>query len=149
MVLNKCWGELAFVLLYICVIFVCCMGVVYQSFYGKPYSLLLEWGLVLIFDQVKFIPSQVFIYWVVIRRLGMITVSEGFNGKWDDQFIHDGGAEPSLMNILRTKVKRFVEIRAVERSILGMTILLCVVIFAELALEPQIESNQVLREIFH
>ena len=28
-VLNKCWGELAFVLLYIAIIFVCCMGVVY------------------------------------------------------------------------------------------------------------------------
>lgn len=28
-VLNKCWGELAFVLLYCIVIFVCCMGVAY------------------------------------------------------------------------------------------------------------------------
>jgi len=36
MVMNKCWGELAFVLLYLLVIFVCCMGCVYQSYVGKP-----------------------------------------------------------------------------------------------------------------
>ena len=111
--------------------------------------MLLEWGLVMVFDQAKFVPAQFFIYWVVIRRLGMIGISEGFNGKWNDQFIHEGGAEMSLMNILRTKVKRFVEIRAVERSILGMTILLCVVIFAELALEQQINDNEILTMIFN
>jgi len=103
---------------------------------------------VLVFDQAKFIPCQLIIYWVVIRRLGMLPVSEGFNGKWNDQYIHEGGAEMSLMKILRTKVKRFVEIRAVERSILGMTILLCVVIFAELALEAQISNYPWLEEIF-
>ena len=41
----------------------------------------------------------------------------------------------SLMKVCRTKVQKFVEIKTVENSILGMTILLCVVIFAELALE--------------
>jgi len=41
----------------------------------------------------------------------------------------------SLMNVCRTKVLEFVEIKAVENSILGMTIILCVVIFAELAME--------------
>lgn len=50
LVLNKCWGELAFVLLYCVAIFVCCMGVAYQATVGKPYSLLVEWALVLVFD---------------------------------------------------------------------------------------------------
>ena len=80
-------------------------------------------------------PAQLIIYWVVIRRLGRLPISEGYNGKWDDQYIHDGGAEMSLMKLCRTKVAKFVEIKAIENSILGMTIILCVVIFAELALE--------------
>jgi len=41
----------------------------------------------------------------------------------------------SLMNVCRTKVQNFVEIKAVENSILGMTIVLCVVIFVELAID--------------
>ncbi len=115
---------------------------------GKPYSLLIEWAIVLAFDQAKFVPAQLFIYWVVIRRMGKLGISEGFNGKWNDQYIHDGGAEMSLMKVCRSKVQRFVEIPAVENSILGMTIVLCVVIFAELALEAQINDNEVLTQIF-
>ena len=134
-VLNKCWGELAFILLYICVFAYCIMGMIFQGVKGKPNSLAFEWFLVLIIDQVKFVPVQFIIYWVVIRRLGMLPISEGFNGKWDDQYIHDGGEELSLLKLLRSKVQKFVEIKAVDNTILGMTILLCVVIFAELALE--------------
>lgn len=134
-VLNKCWGELAFVILYICTLSYCCMGIIFQVTIGKPYSLLIEWILVLAFDQAKFVPAQLFIYWVVLRRCGLLGISEGFNGTWNDQYIHNGGSEMSLMKTLRTKVQRFVEITAVENTILGMTIVLCVVIFAELALE--------------
>lgn len=134
-VLNKCWGELAFILLYILVLAYSGMGIIFQTSMGKPNSLLFEWFLVLCFDQLKFVPAQFIIYWVVIRRLGKLPISEGYNDKWDDQYIHDGGAEMSLMNVCRTKVLEFVEIKAVENSILGMTIILCVVIFAELALE--------------
>jgi len=56
MVMNKCWGELAFVILYCLVIFVGCMGIAYQSSVGKPYSLAVEWALMLVFDQAKFVP---------------------------------------------------------------------------------------------
>ena len=35
-VLNKCWGELAFVLLYVFVLAYFCMGLIYQSKVGKP-----------------------------------------------------------------------------------------------------------------
>lgn len=76
------------------------------------------------------------IYWIIIRRCGQLSVTENFNGKWDDQLIHEGGVEMSLMNKMRTSVKNFVNIPIVDKSVLGMTILLCVVIFAELALEP-------------
>ena len=55
----------------------------------------------------------------------------------------------SLMNVCRTKVQKFVEIKLVEDSILGMTIFLCVVIFAELALEEQILGNEMLTDIFY
>lgn len=133
--LNKCWGELAFILLYIFVVAYCGIGIIFQSSMGKPTSLLFEWIIVLCFDQLKFVPAQLIIYWVVIRRLGRLPISEGYNGKWDDQYIHDGGAEMSLMKVCRTKVLKFVEIKQIENSILGMTIILCVVIFAELALE--------------
>ena len=103
-VLNKCYGELAFILLYIVVIALCAMGIIYQSEMGKPNSLLFEWVIVLCFDQLKFVPAQLIIYWVVIRRLGRLPISEGYNGKWDDQYIHEGGAEMSLMMVCRTKV---------------------------------------------
>ena len=43
----------------------------------------------------------------------------------------------------------FVEIKQIDRLILGMTIFLCVVIFAELALEKQISESDVLQEIFN
>ena len=141
--MNKCWGELAFIILYLVLLVGCIAGIIYQASMGKPKSMALEWTIVLVLDQFKSFPCQYLIYWVVIRRLGQQPISEGFDGVWDDQYIYDNGAEMSLMKVLRTKVTNFVEIKAVENSILGMTILLCVVIFAELALEVQIADNPV------
>ena len=112
-VMNKCWGELAFILIYIFTLAYCCIGIIFQAHVGKPYSLLIEWALVLVIDQAKFVPAQLIIYLVVIRRLGLLEISEGFNGKWSDQLMHDGGAEMSLMKVLRTKVQNFVLIDAV------------------------------------
>lgn len=134
-VMNKCWGELAFIILYLLCLFLCFMGAIYQASMGKPKSMAIEWTIVLVLDQLKTLPCQYIIYWVVIRRLGRLPISEGYSGVWNDQYIHENGAEMSLMKVLRTKVLNFVEIKAVENSILGMTIILCVVIFAELALE--------------
>ena len=56
-VMNKCWGELAFILLYIFVLAYCCMGIIFQASMGKPNSLLFEWVIVLCFDQLKFVPA--------------------------------------------------------------------------------------------
>ena len=147
-VMNKCWGELAFIIIYICVLGYCLVGLVFQLSIGKPSSMFFEWFIVLVIDQLKFFPAQFFIYWVVIRRCGRLPISEGFNGKWDDRYIHDGGADASLMKVCRSRVQKFVEIKAVENSILGMTIVLCAVIFTELALETQINSNETLKAIF-
>jgi hypothetical protein len=41
----KCYGELMFILSYIAVIFIFIVGVIYQSTYGKPYSVLLEFAI--------------------------------------------------------------------------------------------------------
>ena len=49
----------------------------------------------------------------------------------------------SLMNVLRTNVLNFVQNKYVDNVVLGMTILLCVVIFTELAIEEQINANPV------
>ena len=122
-------------LLYLAALVICLMTVIYQVDKGKPQSMALEWIIVLLFDQIKSIPIQYFIYWVVIRRLGQLPISEGFDGVWDDKKVFEGGVEISLMNLLRTKVEKFVEIKWVDNTILGVTIVLCVVIFAELALD--------------
>jgi hypothetical protein len=45
---------------------------------------------------------QLIIYWIVIRRCGMLTVE--FSGKWDDETIVDGGEELSLYAAIRQKV---------------------------------------------
>ena len=60
------------------------MGLIFQSTNGKPYSMLIEWFIVLCFDQMKSFPCQLAIYWVVIRRLGKLNITEGHDGKWDD-----------------------------------------------------------------
>ena len=122
-------------LLYLAALVICLMTVIFQVDKGKPQSMALEWIIVLLFDQIKSIPIQYFIYWVVIRRLGQLPISEGFDGVWDDKKVFEGCVEISLMNLLRTKVEKFVEIKWVDNTILGVTIVLCVVIFAELALD--------------
>lgn len=133
--MNKCYGELTMLIVYLAVLVICIMAVIYQVDKGKPQSMALEWIIVLIFDQIKSVPLQYIIYWVVIRRLGQLPISEGFDGVWDDKQIFEGGVEMSLMNLLRSKVQKFVEIKWVDNTILAVTIVLCVVIFAELALD--------------
>jgi len=122
-------------IVYLAVLVICIMAVIYQVDKGKPQSMALEWIIVLIFDQIKSVPLQYIIYWVVIRRLGQLPISEGFDGVWDDKQIFEGGVEMSLMNLLRSKIQKFVEIKWVDNTILAVTIVLCVVIFAELALD--------------
>jgi hypothetical protein len=55
--------------------------------FGKPKTFMVEWAACLIFDQIKSIPAQVLIYWVVIRRCGKMPITAEFGGKWDDDTI--------------------------------------------------------------
>ena len=139
---------MVFIFMYVFMVSGCVIAIVYQFQYGKIRSVLLEFGLALLLDQLKWLFCQIAIYWIVIRRLGFFTVTEGFNGKWDDQFIIDGGSELSLFALCRSKVRQFVENRIVDTTILVMTVILCVVIFAELALQDQIAVLPTLGKIF-
>jgi hypothetical protein len=88
---------------------------------------LIAWAL----DQAKSFPIQSIIYWVVILRMG--TKSINFT-TWDDKEIALKGKDLSLLEFMRTSVTEFLEIPKIADFILGMVILLCVVIFSELAL---------------
>ena len=87
------------------------------------------------------------VYWVVVRRLGFyennnLTV-------WNDQEIAERGPDPSLIDKMRSTVREFLERPKIADFILGMVILLCVVIFSELALAQQIEQVEVLGDIYY
>jgi hypothetical protein len=72
------------------------------------------------------------IYWVVILRMG--TYKNINFTTWDDKEIASNGKHASLLEFMRTSVTEFLEIPKIADFILGMVILLCVVIFSELAL---------------
>lgn len=76
-----------------------------------------------------------------MRRCGKIQVSPEFQGKWDDDIIFSGGTELSLFSLIRKKCADFLEHSYISKTILGMTIFLCVVIFSELAMGNLIEDN--------
>lgn len=49
-VMSKCWGELAFICLYVLVLFILFVTWFYQIQYGKPLSALVEFGLCIAID---------------------------------------------------------------------------------------------------
>ena len=116
----------------------------YSFRFGKPLTILVELAICIILDQVKSIPMQTIIYWIVIRRCGKLQVSIEFNGKWDDDLIFAGGIELSLFALIRRKVADFLENKIISNMILGMTIFLCIVIFSELAIDNKIAEIQIL-----
>ena len=125
---------MVFIFMYVLLIVACITGIVYQVKYGKPWSVILETAIALVIDQVKSFITQTLTYWIVIRRIGFFSITEGFDGEWKDQDIIDGGSEDSLFAMCRFKVRAFVENYYVDNTILVMTVILCVVIFTELAL---------------
>ena len=52
---------------------------------GKPLTCLVEFSIALVFDQIKSIPIQFIIWWVVIRRCGKFDPGE--YEEWDDETI--------------------------------------------------------------
>jgi hypothetical protein len=71
-------------------------------------------------------------YWSVVRRFGFY---ENVNlVTWDDKTIAERGPDMALFYLMRKSVAEFLERPKIVDFILGMVILLCVVIFSELAL---------------
>jgi len=52
-VMNKCYGELIFIFLYIAVLFFLFVALNYQISFGKIYTVLIEFSFCLALDQVK------------------------------------------------------------------------------------------------
>jgi len=51
--MNKCYGELIFIFLYIVVLFFLFVSLTYQINFGKIYTVLIELSFCLCLDQVK------------------------------------------------------------------------------------------------
>ena len=64
----------------------------------------MEFAICLGIDQVKAIPCQAIIYWVVVRRFGTLAVTPEFQDKWDDETINAGGIDLGLVALCRKKV---------------------------------------------
>lgn len=58
--------------------------------------------------------------------------------EWDDEAIAERGPDISLLMLMRKSTADFIENQRVVNFILGMVIVLCVVIFSELALAQQV-----------
>ncbi len=69
--------------------------------------------------------------------------------EWDDVQIFERGSEMSLFYMMRKSVADFLERPKIANFILGMVILLCVVIFSELALATQIEQVEELSYLYY
>jgi len=98
-----------------------------------------EFGVAMILDQLKSIPCQLAVYYVIIRRCGKLP-NVNFK-EWKDSKIYEGGEELSLWASLRKYATDFLELEIVSKTILGMVVLLCIVIFSELSLSNQIEES--------
>ena len=136
-VTNKCLAEMAFIGSYLFIIISFIVGITYSIIYGRPKTIMVEFFIAWAIDQGKSIPVQLFLYFVVVLRLNFyknydMTV-------WNDQEIAERGPDPSLMQKMRSTIREFLERQKIADFILGMVILLCVVIFSELALAQQIE----------
>ena len=137
--MSKCYGELTFIIVYVVVFCAFLLGLVHQIKYAKPLSLLIEFAICLCVDQIKAIPLQTMIYYIVVRRCGIFEVTPDFEGVWEDDKIFIGGQEMSLFSKIRHKIEKFIETPLISNIILGMTIFLCIVIFTELAIADAIE----------
>lgn len=145
-VMSKCFGEMAFIGSYMIVILAIVVGLTYSIKFGHPLTIMVEFFVAWAFDQLKSVPIQFAIYWVVIRRFGYY---ENVNLiQWDDETIAEKGPDMSLLYLMRKKVADFLEQQRVVNFILGMVILLCVVIFSELALSQQIDSISALSDMY-
>jgi hypothetical protein len=131
-VTNKCLSEIAFIGSYLFIILSFIVGITYSISYGSPKTIMIQFFIAWALDQAKSLPVQVCLYYSVILRFGTLENVELTH--WDDREIAERGPEISLMQKMRKTVQEFLERPKIVDFILGMVILLCVVIFSELAL---------------
>jgi len=146
-VTNKCLAEMAFIGSYLFIILSFIVGITYSISYGSPKTIMIQFFIAWALDQAKSFPVQLFLYYSVILRFGTLENVELTH--WDDREAAERGPEISLMQKMRKNVQDFLERPKIVDFILGMVILLCVVIFSELALAQQIEQVEVLGRIYY
>ena len=130
--MAKCLSELLAIFLYVGMIMMLAVGLRQQISMGKPMTAFFELAMCILVDQVKSLPAQFVLWWVVIRRLGKLEPAD-FT-EWDDQEIWEGGVQMSLYELIRFKIRTFLENKYIYGLILGMTLFLCVVILSELSI---------------
>jgi hypothetical protein len=119
-------------MLYVVMLVTLTTGLIHHIKVGKIYTSLINFGIALCIDQVKSLPVHFVIYWIVIRRCNKYDVPN-FE-VWDDDIILLGGSELSLFQWMRFQVRSFLENYYINKLILVMTLILCGVIFTELAI---------------
>ena len=139
-VMAKCWGEMIGIFMYCFFAFILLTGCLSTFEDGKPLTVLIELSIAIFIDQLKSIPIQFIIWIVVIRRCFKFEV-QNFE-EWDDDKILENGSEPSLLNYLRTTVQNFIKHPIIDTLILGMTLFLCVVIFSEMAMPTNFDTDE-------
>lgn len=98
-VIQKCWSELLSIMLYVVMLVTLTTGLIHHIKGGKIYTSLINFGIALFIDQVKSLPVQFVIYWIVIRRCNKFD-TPNFE-VWDDDVILQGGVELSLFQWMR------------------------------------------------
>ena len=97
--MTKCWGELIYITTYLIVFFIFTIGLIYSFNYGKPLTILVEFSIAMLIDQLKNLPNQFITYWVINRRCG--TMPNVRFKEWKDERIFEGGIENSLLDSMR------------------------------------------------
>lgn len=143
-VMAKCWTEMLYICLYIVITFLTLYLIMKSIDNGKPMTVFIEFGIALVVDQIKSVPLQFIIWFIVVRRCGTFDIKDFV--EWDDDEINLDEHMPSLWLSLRQQVFDFIEHPFIQDFILSMTIILCFVILAELALVPK--DGTILSEIF-
>ena len=139
-VIQKCLSELLSIMLYVIMLVTLTTGLIHHIKVGKIYTSLINFGIGLCIDQVKSLPVQFVIYWVIIRRCNKFD-SPNFE-VWDDESILQGGVELSLFQWMRLQVRNFLDNYYINKLILVMTLFLCAVIFTELAIQEYLDNPE-------
>ena len=98
-VLKKCFGELLGILIYVVTLFIFIIGVVQIVANGKPVTAVIEFLVAFGIDQVKSIPFQFVIWWIIVRRCGKFEPSD--YKEWEDEQMFLEGSDLSLFDFLR------------------------------------------------